>query len=351
MARIAKIEALSARLRSEAVSTKRGSRMPVTVTSATKRDDDPQLADAEDPLGEPARACALDGGAAHAATCPVAARMTFSSFGLVAADLRRQAPLVHDQHAVGHAEHLGQLAGDHQHGQPLAGQLAHQPVHLGLGADVDAAGRLVDDQQLRLGGEPLREHDLLLVAARQEPDGVLEPVELQLQARRPLARQRVLGGAADQAAARQRAGAGHRRVAGDREVHHEALLAAVLGHEADPGAHRGQRPAGGEPVPVDLDVAGVRLVDAEDRAGDLAAARADEPGQRDDLARLDLEGDVEEHALAREPVHLEHRRADLGVAPWGTARRGRGRPSGAPARRRRSRRCSPRARRRRRASR
>ena len=34
-----------------------------------------------------------------------------------------------------------------------------------------------------------------------------------------------------------------RRVAGDREVHHEPLLAAVLGHEADAGAHRGQRPA------------------------------------------------------------------------------------------------------------
>ena len=43
----------------------------------------------------------------------------------------------------------GSSLGDHQHGQPLGRELAHQPVDLGLGADVDAAGRLVHDQQPR----------------------------------------------------------------------------------------------------------------------------------------------------------------------------------------------------------
>ena len=43
-------------------------------------------------------------------------------------------------------------------------------------------------------------------------------------------------------------------------------------------------------------VPGVVAVDAEDGAGDLAAAGADEAGQADDLAGADLEGDVVEDA-------------------------------------------------------
>src|SRR6185312_12258639 len=102
----------------------------------------------------------------------------------------------------------------------------------------------------------------------------------------------------DDAAARQRAHAGERRVARDRELHDEPLLAAVLGNEPDARAHRGERPPAREPDAVDVDVAGVGAVDAEDRAGDLAAAGADEARERDDLARTDLEADVGEHALA-----------------------------------------------------
>ena len=48
---------------------------------------------------------------------------------------------------------------------PVGRELAHQAMDLGLGADVDAARRLVEDEQLRIVGEPLAEHDLLLVAA------------------------------------------------------------------------------------------------------------------------------------------------------------------------------------------
>ena len=152
------------------------------------------------------------------------------------------------------------------------------------------------------GREPLRQHDLLLVAARERPDGVVEAVVLELQARGPLARQRTFSGGADDPARRQLVHPRHRRVARDREVHHEPLLTAVLGHEADPGAHRGGRLVARQLSAVDLDVAGVGSVDPEDRAGDLRAAGADEAREGDDLAGLDVEGDVEEDALAREPL-------------------------------------------------
>ena len=41
---------------------------------------------------------------------------------------------------------LRHLRGDHDHRDALAGELRDQPVDLGLGADVDAARRLVEDQ-------------------------------------------------------------------------------------------------------------------------------------------------------------------------------------------------------------
>ena len=53
---------------------------------------------------------------------------------------------------------------------PGVGQLAHQPVDLALRADVDAARRLVEDHHPGLHRQPLGQHDLLLVAARQGAD-------------------------------------------------------------------------------------------------------------------------------------------------------------------------------------
>ena len=50
---------------------------------------------------------------------------------------------------------------------PVADELGDQPVDLGLGADVDAARGLVEQQHPALAQQPAREHDLLLVAARE----------------------------------------------------------------------------------------------------------------------------------------------------------------------------------------
>ena len=83
-------------------------------------------------------------------------------------------PLAHHQDAVAHAQDLRQLARDHQDRQALLRELAHQAVDLGLGADVDAAGRLVQDQDARLGREPFAEHHLLLVAAGELADDLLD---------------------------------------------------------------------------------------------------------------------------------------------------------------------------------
>ena len=84
---------------------------------------------------------------------------------LGAGELADEGAVVHDADAVADAEQLGHLRGDHH--DALAGlrQLVDDTVDLVFGADVDAAGRLVEDQDLGVGHQPFRQHDLLLVAA------------------------------------------------------------------------------------------------------------------------------------------------------------------------------------------
>src|SRR5207248_3008187 len=65
---------------------------------------------------------------------------------------------------------LFQVAGNHQNGRTLSGELVHEAVDLALGADVDATGRLVENEHAWLPSQPLAEDNLLLIAAAQEPD-------------------------------------------------------------------------------------------------------------------------------------------------------------------------------------
>src|SRR5688572_26615419 len=73
------------------------------------------------------------------------------------------AAVAHDDHAVTEPEDLLQLGGDEHDRHALAGELGDQLLDLGLGADVDAAGGLVEDQHLRLRDQPPGEQHLLLV--------------------------------------------------------------------------------------------------------------------------------------------------------------------------------------------
>jgi uncharacterized protein (TIGR00730 family) len=90
-------------------------------------------------------------------------------------------PLIHRHDAVGDVQHLGHFRADHDHGIALRRKLADQVVDLGLGADVDAAGRFVHDQHLGMHGQPFADDDLLLVAAGQVADRCFQPGVLDLQ--------------------------------------------------------------------------------------------------------------------------------------------------------------------------
>ena len=87
------------------------------------------------------------------------------------------------------------------HDLPSSAELEDQPLDLGLGADVDAAGRLVEDQDLRVRREPAGQDHLLLVAAAQVPDELLGVGRGDLQQLDVLVGDRPLLGGSDASAA------------------------------------------------------------------------------------------------------------------------------------------------------
>src|SRR5215212_2894822 len=69
-----------------------------------------------------------------------------------------------DDHAVAALRDLFQLRGDQDNPEALYREVVHELLYLRLGADVDAAGRLIKDEDLRVHAQPARQKHLLLVA-------------------------------------------------------------------------------------------------------------------------------------------------------------------------------------------
>src|SRR5579872_4313128 len=81
--------------------------------------------------------------------------------------LARNAAVGNNDDAIGGGQKLGKLGRDDEHRFASSRKLAHKGNDLGLRADIDARGRLVEDEDIRLGVEPFGEHDLLLIATRK----------------------------------------------------------------------------------------------------------------------------------------------------------------------------------------
>ena len=157
---------------------------------------------------------------------------------------------------------------------PAAGRAADEGVHLGLRADVDAPGRVVEQQDRRLRVEPLREDDLLLVAAGQLARARVDRRRAHLQALDLVARVRAQAPRADQ-----------RPVGGQRDradladvvphglVEHEAEAPPVARDERDARADRAAQPAGDRPAAGQQDRAALRPPPAAHAARGPSCAR------------------------------------------------------------------------------
>ena len=68
----------------------------------------------------------------------------------IALYLTGEITLAHYHDAVADTHQLGNLGRDHDNGLALLYQLAEQQVNIALGADIDAAGRLIEDDDIRV---------------------------------------------------------------------------------------------------------------------------------------------------------------------------------------------------------
>src|ERR1700733_13193526 len=120
---------------------------------------------------------------------------------VVAGDLAGHASLAHRHDSVRDGENLRQFGRDDDDRDAGLGHLDQEIVHFDLRADVDAARRFVDDEDLRPQRQPARQHDLLLIAAGKEPGLLVGAGHADRQELTELIDQRVLASFVDEPAA------------------------------------------------------------------------------------------------------------------------------------------------------
>ena len=178
-------------------------------------------------------------------------------------------------------------------------------MDLGLGADIDAARRLVHDQHLGLGRHPFGQHDLLLIAAGELPDDLLRPAGADAEAGDRIPRQSVLLAAIDQEQAGDAVEDRQGDVLAQRLRPDQPLQPAILRHIGDAQAPRRRGAADRDRLALDQDLARCRRGDAEDGEGELGPARADQPGDAEDLAGAQGQIDIADRLAAAEAAQLE----------------------------------------------
>ena len=132
----------------------------------------------------------------------------------------------------------GKLAGNEDDAGAARSELVDERVDFSLRSDVDAARRLVENQDPAARREPLGQHQLLLVAAgKTGSDGIhargANPQTLEIGAD-----QRALGAASNEGPSGQRVENRKRGIGQRRHRQHQALPLAIFRNQAEAGAHR-----------------------------------------------------------------------------------------------------------------
>ena len=189
-------------------------------------------------------------------------------------------------------------------------------------ADIDAAGRLADQQHIRIALHLAGQHDLLLVAA-----GKVRGLQPAVRRTDVIGLDLGLGVAAHGVAVEQRP-PGEARIAlvaengvlvfleGQDEAHMVAILRHMgAAHAADLGRIDLLRRV--DVAPQHGDAAAFGPADAGQRLQEFRLAVARDTGDADDLAGLHVEGDVLDHDDAAPVAHRQARDAQLHVARRG----------------------------------
>src|SRR3954453_9693114 len=186
-------------------------------------------------------------------------------------------------HAVRQAQHLVEIGADHDDGEPLLGQGGDDIVDLRPGANIDAARRLVEDDDLGLAGDILGQHHLLLVTARKVI-GRLRGAPLDAESADVRVGETLDCSRTYKAGWRNARIVSERDIVADRMLKHESLGLAVLRHEHDAGRKAVGWAFGGEGPPFHGDGARGDGIGAGNRAHEFGAPRSHDTGYAEHLA-------------------------------------------------------------------
>ena len=123
--------------------------------------------------------------------------------------------------------------------KPFRGQAEDELIDFLLGSDVDAARRLVEQQNPRIGRQPFADDDLLLVAARKRRHDLIDAGAAHREPFDHVGGERGFAGEGAKAEARERADRRQRDIVANRSRRDAGPRLAILGHQRD--AERGRR--------------------------------------------------------------------------------------------------------------
>src|SRR6267143_3486070 len=205
---------------------------------------------------------------------------------LAAIEFADKSAFVHDVDAVTDPEQLRHFRRDHDDRLAGVGELVDDAIDLVLGADVDTAGRFVQDQDFRIGEQPFRQHHFLLIAAGQVAGSLINIGAADAHAIAIIARHPQLPDIVDDPAGRDAAEIGKRDVLAHVVGEQEAELLAVFGDVGKAGVDGAADGREVDLAAVQGSAAGnLAAPGAADPAhGELGAAGAHQPGDADVLA-------------------------------------------------------------------
>jgi len=158
-----------------------------------------------------------------------------SGFTQLAARKNRDGTAItEDADTVTTGQEFFQFGGNHQHAETLISEVAQKLQDFRLGADIDPACRLIDDQNARIGGEPSRQKHLLLVTTRQFLDRLVRRGALDRQCFDEAERNLVLPASVNDPRTLQFRKQSKRHVFPHGHVRNDPVNLSVLGYETDP---------------------------------------------------------------------------------------------------------------------
>ena len=225
--------------------------------------------------------------------------------GLRRRELVDHPPAEDDDGAIADAMDLVELRGEEQDRRAGLGELADEAVDLLLGADVDPARRVVEEEGAHAAVEPPRDRHFLLVATRQAPHLRLGS-GVDLEAVDGAAHDLPLAAHVDRPPSAQRGDPRQGNVLAHGSLHEQGR-GAIGRHEDDPGPDRVGRVAECRGASVDEDLTVRRAGLAREHGEQLVLALALERRQPQHLPGAELEGDARQVASGAQVAGFEPR--------------------------------------------